>query len=111
MKPGKMPGSMNMNMNAMMKQAQKLQTEMLKKQEELEKQEYTATAGGGAVTATVSNKLLKSLSISPEAIDPDDPEMLSDLVLAAVNDALSQCEEASARAMQSLTGGIGGLGF
>lgn len=109
MKPGKIPGGMNMN--AMMKQAQKLQAEMLKKQEELEQQEYTATAGGGAVTAVVCNKQLKTLSIAKEAIDPDDPEMLSDLVLAAVNDALSQCEEASAHAMQSLTGGMGGFGF
>lgn len=108
MKPGKIPGGMNMN--AMMKQAQKLQAEMMKKQEELEQMEYTATAGGGAVTAVVCNKQLKNLTISKEAIDPDDSEMLCDLVLAAVNDALSQAEEASARAMQSLTGGVGGLG-
>ena len=110
MKPGRMPNMGGMNMNAMMKQAQKLQADLAKKQEELEKIEYTATAGGGAVTAVVCNKQLKSLTLSPEAVDPDDVEMLSDLVLAAVNDALSQCEEATAQAMQSLTGGLN-LGF
>lgn len=109
MKPRGIPGGMNMN--AMMKQAQKLQNDLLKKQEELEKVEYTASAGGGAVTAVVCNKTVKSLTISPEAVDPDDVEMLSDLVLAAVNDALQQCEQANAKAMQALTGGMGGFGF
>ncbi len=110
MKPGgKMPGGFNMN--AMMKQAQKLQADMAKLQAELEEREYTASAGGGAVTATVQGKTLKTLSISPDAVDPDDVEMLCDLVLAAVNDALSQAEETNAREMGKLTGGMGGMGF
>ncbi|MBQ7492618.1 MAG: YbaB/EbfC family nucleoid-associated protein [Clostridia bacterium] len=102
------PGGMNMQ--AMMKQAQKLQAEMLKKQEELGKLEYTASAGGGAVTATVVNKQITALVIKPEAVDPDDVEMLTDLVMTAVNDALRQCEEVTGREMQKLTGGMN-LGF
>ena len=109
MKPGRMiPGGMNMQ--AMMKQAQKLQNEMLKKQEELEKMSFTASAGGGAVTATVANKQITALEIKPEAVDPEDVEMLCDLVLTAVNDALRQCEETTNREMQKLTGGMN-LGF
>ena len=107
MKPGRMPGGFNMN--AMMKQAQKLQADMAKLQAELETREYQASAGGGAVTAVVSGKQLKSLTIAPDAVDPDDVEMLCDLVLAAVNDALNQCEETTAREMQKLTGGMPGL--
>lgn len=109
MKPGRMvPGGMNMQ--AMMKQAQKLQAEMQKKQEELEKMEFTASAGGGAVTATVVKNQLTALEIKPEAVDPEDVEMLTDLVLTAVNDALRQCEETNSREMQKLTGGMN-LGF
>ena len=109
MKPGRMmPGGMNMQ--AMMKQAQKLQNEMLKKQEELEKMSFTASAGGGAVTATVANKQITALEIKPEAVDPEDVEMLCDLVMTAVNDALRQCEETTTREMQKLTGGMN-LGF
>jgi len=107
MKPGRMPGGFNMN--AMMKQAQKLQADMAKLQAELEAREFQASAGGGAVTAVVSGKQLKSLTIAPDAVDPDDVEMLCDLVLAAVNDALNQCEETTAREMQKLTGGMPGL--
>ena len=107
MKPGRMPGGFNMN--AMMKQAQKLQADMAKLQAELEAREFQASAGGGAVTAVVSGKQLKSLTISPDAVDPDDVEMLCDLVLAAVNDALNQCEETTAREMQKITGGMPGL--
>ena len=109
MKPGRMmPGGMNMQ--AMMKQAQKLRNEMLKKQEELEKMSFTASAGGGAVTATVANKQITALEIKPEAVDPEDVEMLCDLVMTAVNDALRQCEETTNREMQKLTGGMN-LGF
>ena len=109
MKPGRMmPGGMNMQ--AMMKQAQKLQNEMLKKQEELEKMSFTASAGGGAVTATVANKQITALEIKPEAVDPEEVEMLCDLVMTAVNDALRQCEETTNREMQKLTGGMN-LGF
>ena len=107
MKPGKMPGGFNMN--AMMKQAQKLQQDMARLQEELEAREYEATAGGGAVKAVVCGKKLKTLEISPDAVDPEDVEMLCDLVLAAVNEALTQAEETSAREMQKLTGGMPGL--
>lgn len=107
MKPGKMPGGMNMN--AMMKQAQKLQQDMQKLQEELEAREYTASAGGGVVTATVAAKQIKSLVIAPEAVDPDDVEMLTDLVMAAVNEALTQAEATSQAEMAKLTGGMPGL--
>jgi Uncharacterized protein conserved in bacteria len=72
--------------------------------------EYTASAGGGAVTATVVNKQITALAIKPEAVDPDDVEMLTDLVMTAVNDALRQCEETTGREMQKLTGGMN-LGF
>ncbi len=109
MKPGKMPGGFNMN--AMMKQAQKLQADMEKLQEELRQREYTASSGGGAVTVTVKDKLISALSISPDAVDPDDVEMLSDLITAAVNDAISQCEQVTTREMSKLTGGMGGMGF
>lgn len=109
MKPGRMmPGGMNMQ--AMMKQAQKLQNDMMKKQEELEQMTFTSSAGGGAVTATVAGKQITALDIKPEAVDPEDVEMLCDLVITAVNDALRQCEETTAREMQKLTGGMN-LGF
>ena len=109
MKPGKMvPGGMNMQ--AMMKQAQKMQVEMMIKQQELEEMEYTASAGGGAVSVTVKNKQIASLTIKPEAVDPEDVEMLCDLVTAAVNDALRQSEETANREMSKLTGGLN-MGF
>ena len=83
-----------MNMSAMIKKAQKMQEEMVKAQEELGNKEYTATAGGGAVTAVVkgSNNLV-SLKLDPEAVDPDDVEMLQDLIVTAVNQALKQADE------------------
>ena len=109
MKPGRMvPGGMNMQ--AMMKQAQNMQAEMRKKQQELEEMEYTASAGGGAVSVTVKNKQIASLTIKPEAVDPEDVEMLCDLVTAAVNDALRQSEETANREMSKLTGGLN-MGF
>ena len=109
MKPGRIvPGGMNMQ--AMMKQAQKMQAEMMKKQQELEEMEYTASAGGGAVSVTVKNKQIASLTIKPEAVDPEVVEMLCDLVTAAVNDALRQCEETANREMSKLTGGLN-MGF
>ena len=110
MKPGRMvPGGMNMQ--AMMKQAQKMQAEMMKKQQELEEMEYTASAGGGAVSVTVKNKQIASLTIKPEAVDPEDVEMLQDLVISAVNEAMRQAEEALENSMQSLTGGLNFPGF
>ena len=88
MKGGRVPGGFNMN--ALMKQAQKMQQDMQKLQEELENREFEASAGGGAVKAVVSHKQVKSLTIAPEAVDPDDAEMLADLVMAAVNEALDE---------------------
>ncbi len=105
MKPGRMGG---FDMNAMMKQAQKLQAEMEKKQAELREREYTATSGGGVVSVTVCDRRIKSLSIAKEVVDPDDIDMLTDLITAAVNDAMTQCDETTASEMGKLTGGIGG---
>ena len=111
MKPGRMPGGMGgMNMNALMKQAQKMQADMQKKQAELEVREYTATAGGGAVSATVMNKQIKKLTIKPEVVDPEDAEMLADLVMAAVNEALRVADETFNAEMSKVTGGMG-MGF
>lgn len=110
---GPIGGSGGMNMN-MIKQAQKMQQEMMKMQEELESAEYTATAGGGVVTAVVSGKReLISLAIEPDAVDPDDVEMLQDMVVAAVNEALRKAESSANEGMSKLTGGLnlGGLGL
>ena len=102
--PG-MGGGMNMNM---IKQAQKMQQDMLKMQQELQEKEYQAAAGGGVVSATVNGKHeLKSLTIDPEAVDPEDVEMLQDMIVAAVNEALRAAESDSASSMQQLTGGLG----
>lgn len=106
---GGMCGGMNMNM---IKQAQKMQQDMLKMQEELESKEYDATAGGGMVKAVVNGKHeLLSLSIHPEAVDPEDVEMLQDMVVAAVNEAMRKAEAEAAQNMSKLTGGLnlGGL--
>lgn len=100
-----------MNQMQMMKQAQKMQQDLMKMQEELEQAEYSATAGGGVVTATVSGKReLTSLTIDPEAVDPEDVEMLQDMVIAAVNEALRKAEDSAAQNMSRLTGGLN-LGF
>ena len=102
---GGMGGGINMNM---IKQAQKMQQDMQKMQAELEEKEYSATAGGGVVEATVSGKReLKALVIDPEAVDPDDVEMLQDMIVAAVNEALRCAESDMANNMQRLTGGMG----
>ena len=105
-----MPGGMNQA--AMMKQAQKMQQEMLRMQEEMENKTYTATTGGGMVTAEVNGKHeVVSLQINPEAVDPDDVEMLQDMVIAAVNEAMRAAEAEQANNMSRLTGGLnlGGL--
>ena len=104
-----MGGGMNMNM---MQQAQKMQQELLKMQQEMETKTYSATAGGGMVTATVNGKHeVQSLAIDPEAVDPEDVEMLQDMIIAAVNEAMRTAEAESASAMSKLTGGmnLGGL--
>lgn len=101
-------GAPNVNM---MKQAQKMQQEMLKMQEELETKEYSAASGGGAVTAVVNGRReLSSLSIEPDAVDPEDIEMLQDMIIAAVNEALRSAEEAASAGMSKFTGGLN-LGF
>ena len=95
------------NMQALARQAQKLQQQMAKMQEELEAREYEASAGGGMVTVKVSGKKeLLSIEIKPEAVDPDDVEMLQDLVLAAVNEALRTANDTTEREMNKLTGGL-----
>lgn len=93
------------------KQAQRMQRQMEETTKELEAKEYTAAAGGGAVSVTVSGKKeVTAVKISPEAVDPDDVEMLEDLIMAATNEAFRQLEEANNNAMSKLTGGMGGLG-
>ena len=95
------------NMQQLMRQAQKMQEQMQKAQEELDEKVYEASAGGGMVSATVNGKHeLVSLTIKPEAVDPDDVEMLQDLVLAAVNGALHEALETTEREMSKLTGGM-----
>ena len=101
-----MPGVGGVNMN-MVKQVQKMQQDMQKMQAELEAKEYTAAAGGGMVSATVTGKReLRAISIDPEAVDPDDVEMLQDMIVAAVNEALRTAEEDMATSMQQITGGL-----
>lgn len=95
------------NMNNLMKQAQKMQKQMKDMQEELENKEFTATVGGGAVTAVVNGKkYIKSIKIKPEVVDPDDVEMIEDLVLTACNEALKNADEQTASEMKKLTGGL-----
>ena len=102
--PGGMSGGINMNM---IKQAQKMQQDMVKMQEEMENKEYSASSGGGAVEATVNgkNKLL-GIHIDPEVVSAEDTEMLEDLILAAVNEAMRKAEESSAEEMKKITGGL-----
>ncbi len=96
------------NMQNMIRQAQKMQQDMMKAQEELESKTYEAAAGGGVVTATVSGKKeLTAVTIDPEAVDPDDVEMLQDLIVAAVNEALRKAGDDAASQMSKLTGGMG----
>jgi len=103
---GGMPG----NMANLMKQAQKMQRQMEEQAKELETKEFIATAGGGVVEATVSgSKKLLKLSLKEEAVDPDDVEMLEDMIVAAINEAMEQVDEESASGMNKLTGGMNGL--
>ena len=97
------------DMNALMRQAQKMQDDMKAKQAELEAAEYTGSASGEMVTVKMNGKHeVLSIKIKPEAVDPDDIEMLEDLIVAATNEALRQVEEESGAAMSKLTGGLGG---
>ncbi|MBO4976582.1 MAG: YbaB/EbfC family nucleoid-associated protein [Lachnospiraceae bacterium] len=102
---GMMPG----NMNNLMKQAQRMQRQMEEGQKELEVKEFTATAGGGAVEVKVNGKKeIVSVKLTEEVVDPDDIEMLQDLIVAATNEALRQAEEAASALMGKMTGGLGG---
>ena len=108
-KKGGFPGGMPGNMNNLMKQAQKMQRQMEEAQQALEEKEVTATAGGGAVEVTVSGKKeVIKVKLAEEVVDPEDIEMLEDLIMAATNEALRKAEEASAANMAKLTGGLGG---
>ena len=102
------------NMNKMLQQVQKMQQDMVAAQEQLKNETVEASAGGGMVKVVVSGDLeVKSITISPDAIDPDDPELLQDMVLAAVNEGLRSAQELAANKMGGLTGGLdlGGLGL
>ena len=102
--PG-MGGGMNMNM---LKQAQKMRQDMMRMQQELQEKEYQAAAGGGVVSAVVNGKHeLKALTIDPEAVDPDDVEMLQDMIVAAVNEAMRAADADASETMSKLTGGLG----
>ena len=97
-------GGMNMNM---LKQAQKMQQDMMRMQQELQEKEYEAKAGGGVVSATVNGKHeLKKLTIDPEAVDPEDVELLQDMIVAAVNEAMRAADGDAADTMSKLTGGL-----
>jgi len=105
---GGMPG----NMSNLMKQAQRMQRQMQEQQEALENSEFTGKAGGGAVVVTVTGKReIKGLTIDPEVVDPEDVEMLQDLIIAAFNEAFRQVEEASSQNLDKLTGGLGNFGL
>ena len=96
---------------AILKQAQQMQTEMMKAQEELAKEVVEATVGGGMVAVKMTGDLqLQEISIKPDAVDPDDVEMLQDLVLAAVNEAIRSAQELASSKMNQAAGGMGGLG-
>ena len=104
---GGIPG----NMNNLMKQAQRMQKQMEENQKVLEEKEFTAAAGGGAVEVTVSGKKeVTKVKLSEEVVDPDDIEMLEDLIMAATNEAFRKMEEEAGAAMAKITGGLGGLG-
>ena len=99
------------NMNQMLQQVQKMQAEVMKAQEELKTQVVEASAGGGMVTVKVTGDLeIQDITIDPDAVDPEDVEMLQDMVLAAVNEALRSAQEMAANRMNAAAGGLGGGG-
>ena len=109
-KRGGFPGGMPGNMNNLMKQAQKMQKQMAETTKALEEKSYEASAGGGVVSVTVSGKKeVAAIKIAEEVVDPDDIEMLEDLVMAAVNEAIRKMDEMSTQKMSKITGGLGGL--
>ena len=98
--PGGMGGFGGMNINQLMKEAKKMQADLEKSQEELQSREFEATAGGGAISVTVGgNKEIKSINISKDVVDPDDVEMLQDLIMTSVNEALRKVDEAQAASL------------
>ena len=100
-------GGMPQNMNNLMKQAQKMQKQMEEAQANLESQEFTTTAGGGAVEVTITGKKeITKVKIDEEVVDPDDIEMLEDLIMAAVNEAIRTVEENTTQQMSKITGGL-----
>lgn len=103
----RLPNNGGGNMNQMLKQAQKMQEDMTNLQADLEQREYTATSGGGMIEVTVDGKhLIKNIKISPDAIDPDDNEMLEDLITVAVNEAISNAIKTSEEEMGAITSGL-----
>ena len=111
-KHGGYMGGMPSNMGNLMKQAQRMQRQMEEKSQELENKEYTASTGGGAVELVMNGRFeVSSLHIKPEVVDPDDVEMLEDLVMAAMNEAIRQIQSDKQSAMNGLTGGLGGFGL
>ena len=103
----RLPNSGGGNMNQMLKQAQKMQEDMANLQADLEQREYTATSGGGMIEVTVDGKhLIKSIKINPDAVDPDDSEMLEDLITVAVNEAISNASKTSEEEMGAITSGL-----
>ena len=110
-KRGGYAGGMPGNMNNLMKQAQRMQKQMEESTKALEEMTFEASAGGGAITVTVSGKKeVLSVKLAPEVVDPDDIETLEDLIVAATNEALRKMEETSQNEMAKITGGLGGLG-
>ena len=108
---GGFPMGGGMNMQQMMMKAQKMQQEIQKKQQELYESEFTATAGGGMVTVTVKgDKTVQSIKLDPACVDPDDVEMLEDLIVAGVNAAIKEASDTVEREMSRITGGMN-LGF
>ncbi|MBE5856849.1 MAG: YbaB/EbfC family nucleoid-associated protein [Lachnospiraceae bacterium] len=105
---GGIPG----NMNNLMKQAQRMQRQMEESQKEMETKEFSAKAGGGAVEVVVNgSKEVLKVTLTPEVVDPDDIEMLQDLIVAATNEALKSVDEANQAMMSKMTGGLGGFPF
>ncbi len=110
-KRGGFQGGMPGNMNNLMKQAQKMQKQMEEQAKEMETKEVTASSGGGAVEVTVSGKKeVIKIKLSEEVVDPDDIEMLEDLIMAATNEALRKMDEMTSESLSKITGGLGGLG-
>ncbi|MGN0518786.1 MAG: YbaB/EbfC family nucleoid-associated protein [Acutalibacteraceae bacterium] len=110
--PKGMGGGASTNLQHIARQAQKMQEEMDKANTELEAKEYSAAAGGGAVTVTVTGKMeVKAIEIKPEVVDPEDIEMLSDLIMAATNEALRTAAEDKSSTMEKISGGLNVLGL